>query len=109
MEYEELVRKIQDKEKVTFREITGVQLLMLLRDGIIKSINYFGTLYEMNFIPITYAYEPIEINDSNCATIGQAETIITKILKSVMHEKVYLHLGDKYYHIIIEILESNNE
>ena len=106
MEYEELVKKIQSKEKVTYGEITGVQLFMLLRDGIIKTINYRNAVYEMNFIPITYTYRPIEINNSNCSTIREAEKIITEIINSVAHKKVYLQIEEKYYHIILEILEN---
>ena len=107
MDYVDIVTKIENKEHLSSNDVTGVQLMNLLREKVIKDIVYKGTRYEINFIPITYSFDVIEINEETCATFIDA----TKMVEHWIHcydvdKEIFIHFNNTYFMIILDILET---
>ena len=107
MEYGEIVDKIQKHEYVPVKNVTGMQLLSLVYDKILKDIKYYGTIYEINFIPITYTYEAINITEEEYPTFDE----MSKLFEHWIHcyqvnKKIYIKIVDLYYEIVLDILET---
>ena len=108
--YNELVEKIQKQEPVSFKEISGVQVFMLLHDRVVKSVNNYNTIYELNFLPIEYSVKEtiIYINEKTCPTYSSCGRIIDSIINQFKkHLPIYVELEDELYEIIVEVLVSN--
>lgn len=107
MEYSEIVSKIENKEKLLSGDITGVQLIKLLRDKVVKDIMYKGIRYEINFIPITFAFTAIDITEEAYPKFCNAEGLITHFIHCYdAPAKCYVKISEEYFEIILDVLET---
>ena len=107
MEYCDVVEKIEKHEAISTKDVTGIQLLSLLYDKIIKDIVCNGTKYEVNFIPITFAFTATDITEEEYPTFSK----MTELLEYWVHcyesnKKIYIKIVDLYYEIILDVLET---
>lgn len=109
MTYEEFANKLKTDGRVKSSECTGEWFFMLIHDRIIKTIQYNGKLYEVNFIPLEYSLASlIIINEENCKTYHNAEERIVDIIKNInLGNRVSISLQDEYFEVIIEVLEAD--
>ena len=107
--YNELVEKIQNQEPVACKDISGVQVFMLLHDRVVKSVKNHNTIYELNFLPVDYnVEETLRINEQTCPTYSSCGKMIDYIVKQFKkHLPIYIELEDELYEIIVEVLVSN--
>jgi len=107
MMYNEIVEKVRKNEHLSSKDITGFQLIMLLQDKEIKDIVYHGNKFEINFIPITYAFEAYTLSDTGLKTFNGGEKIIEHWIHCYDVKKpIYVQIKDEYFEIILDLLES---
>lgn len=107
MDYVDIVAKIENKEHLSSSDVTGVQLMNLLREKVIKDIVYKGTRYEINFVPITFAFGAITVTDEIYSKFND----VVKLIEHFIHcydapTDCYIQLNNEYYKIILEVLET---
>lgn len=108
MLYSEVVEKIRNNEKLMGSEISGKQLMMLLQDKEIKNISFKGKLYEVNFVPVTFAFEADDIDDVSCPNIGSLTKFFDKWVDNYEREQHnYIQMDGEYFELILDILETN--
>ena len=76
MQYYEIVEKVRNNERLPITEVSGFQLIMLMQDREVKNIGYHGNVFEVNFIPITYAFEAYVLKEEELSTFRAGEKII---------------------------------
>ena len=107
MQYSEIVEKIRNHERVSTKEVNGFQLLMLIQDKEVKNISYHGNLFEVNFIPITYAFEAYVLKEEELPTFRDGEKIIEHWIHCYDVKKaIYVLVENEYFEIILDLLES---
>lgn len=107
MQYSEIVEKVRHHEHLSSKDITGFQLIMLLQDKEIKEIVYHGNKFEINFIPITYAFEPYILKEEELPTFRDGEKIIEHWVHCHDAKKaIYVQIENEYFEIILDLLES---
>ena len=107
MQYSEIVKKIRDYGCLPINDVSGFQLLMLIQDNEIKNINYRGNIFEINFIPITYAFEPYVLKEEELPTFQDGEKIIEHWIHCYDVKKaIYVQIEDEYFEVILDLLES---
>lgn len=107
MQYFEIVEKIRNHEKLSAKDINGFQLIMLLQDKEVKNISYHGNLFEINFIPITYAFEAYVLKEEEFPTFRDGEKIIEHWVHCYdVNKTIYIEIENEYFEVILELLES---
>ena len=107
MQYSEIVKKIRNHENLSSKDITGFQLIMLLQDKEVKNIVYHGNKFEINFIPITYSFEPYILKEEELSTFRDGEKIIEHWVHCYGVKKaIYIQMEDEYFEVILDLLES---
>lgn len=107
MQYFEIVEKIRNHEKLSAKDINGFQLIMLLQDKEVKNISYHGNLFEINFIPITYAFEAYILKEEEFPTFRDGEKIIEHWIHCYdVNKTIYIQIENEYFEVILELLES---
>lgn len=107
MKYSEIVKKVRNHEDLSITDVTGFQLIMLIRDREIKDIVYFGNKFEVNFIPITYAFEPYILKEEELSRFREGERIITRWIHYYNEQKpIYVQIENEYFEVILDLLES---
>lgn len=107
MQYSEIVEKIRNHKHLSKEEVSGFQLLMLIQDNEIKNIRYHGNIFEINFIPITYAFEPYILKREELSTFRDGERIIEHWVHCYDVKKaIYVQIENEYFEIILDLLES---
>ena len=107
MQYSEVVEKIRNHESVSIHEVNGFQLIMLIHDHEVKNVSYQGNLFEINFIPITYAYEAYVLKEEELSTLRDGEKIIEHWIHCYdANKSIFVQLEDEYFEIIVDVLES---
>ena len=107
MQYSEIVEKIRNHESLFSEDITGFQLIMLLQDREIKDFRYHGNRFEINFIPITYAFEVYILKEEELPTFRDGEKIIEHWVHCYDVKKaIYVQIENEYFEIILDLLES---
>ena len=97
MQYYEIVEKVRNNERLPITEVSGFQLIMLMQDREVKNIGYHGNVFEVNFIPITYAFE----------TFRAGEKIIEHWIHCYDVKKaIYVQIENEYFEVILDLLES---
>jgi hypothetical protein len=107
MDYVDIVTKIENKEPLSSNDVTGIQLMNLLRQKVIKDIVYKGTKYEINFVPITFAFTAITVTEETYPKFRDAEKLIEHFIHCYdAPTNCYIQLNNEYYKIILEVLET---
>ena len=107
MQYSEIVEKLRNKLPIRAKEITGLQLIMLLQDKEIKDIKYYGNMFEINFIPVTYAFEAYVLKEDDLPTFLDGERIIQQWIHYYEEKKaIYVQIEDEYFEVVLDLLES---
>ena len=107
MMYNEIVEKVRKSEHLSSKDITGFQLIMLLQDKELKDIVYYGNKFEINFIPITYAFEAHTLSDTELKTFDDGAKIIEHWIHCYDVKKpIYVQIENEYFEIILDLLES---
>ena len=107
MQYFEIVEKIRNHEHFPITEISGFQLLMLIQDKEVKSIGYCGNIFEINFIPVTYAFEAYVLKEEELPTFHDGEKIIEHWVHCYdVKRAIYVQIENEYFEIILDLLES---
>lgn len=107
MKYSEIVEKMHNKKSIPAQDITGFQLIMLLRDKEVKTINYYDNIFEVNFIPITYAFEPYILKEEELLRYRDGERILERWIHCYDAKKaIYIQIENKYFEVILDLLES---
>lgn len=107
MLYSEIVERVNTNQKIKSEDVTGVQLIHLLYDKTIKQIKYHKITYEVNFVPITYSFEPMEINDKAVPTFDDANKIIEHWIHCYDANKdIYIIFNENHYQVVLDILET---
>ena len=105
MLYSDIVTKIRNNETIPASEISGKQIIMLFQDNEIHKVKYENILYEFNLIPVTYAYECINIADD--LSFDGCNELIKAFIKDYNHNKInYIQIEDEYFEIRIDVLET---
>ena len=108
MQYSEIVEKLRNHKILSSKDITGFQLIMLLQDNEVKSISYHGNIFEVNFIPITFAFEPYILKEEELPTFRDGAKIIEHwVLCYDVKKAIYVQIEDEYFEVILDLLESN--
>lgn len=107
MKYSEIVEKVHKHEYLSTKEVSGFQLLMLIQDREIKTINYYSNIFEINFIPITYAFEPYILKEEELPTYWDGERILERWIHCYDEKKpIYVQIENDYFEVILDLLES---
>ena len=107
MQYSEIVEKVRKNENLASKDVTGFQLLMLIQDKEVKNIRYHGNMFEINFIPITYAFEPYILKEEELPTLHDGEKIIEHWVHCYDVKKaIYVQIENEYFEVILDLLES---
>ena len=107
MKYSEIVEKVRNHEGLSITNITGFQLIMLLRDKEVKDIVYFGNKFEVNFIPITYAFEPNILKEEELPRFHDGERLLERWIHCYDEKKpIYVQIENEYFEVILDLLES---
>lgn len=107
MKYSEIVEKVRNHEGLSMTDVTGFQLIMLLRDKEVKDIVYFGNKFEVNFIPITYAFEPYILKEEELPRFRDGERILERWIHCYDAKKaIYVQIENEYFEVILDLLES---
>jgi len=107
MLYSEIVEKVRKHEKVPTKDINGFQLIMLLQDKEVKNISYHGNIFEINFIPITYTFEPYVLKEEDFPTFRDGEKIIEHWIHCYdVNKTIYIQIENEYFEVILDLLES---
>lgn len=107
MKYSEIVEKVRNHGCLSMTDVTGFQLLMLIRDKEIKTINHYGNIFEVNFIPITYAFEPYILKEEELSRFRDGERIITHWIHCYdVKKSIYVQIENEYFEVILDLLES---
>ena len=107
MEYSEIVEKIHNKTPLHMTDITGYQLIKLLFDREVKNVCYQGNTFEINFVPITYAFTATPIIEECLPTFKDGERLITQWMEcNKLDSSIYVEFNDNYFEIKLELLES---
>ena len=107
MKYSEIVEKVRNHEYLSITDITGFQLIMLLRDKEVKDIVYFGNKFEVNFIPITYAFEPSILKEEELPRFRDGERLLERWIHCYDAKKpIYIQIENDYFEVILDLLES---
>lgn len=109
MEYSEIVEKIKAGKTVECRDISGMQLMHLFLDRVLKSFEYRQVLYELNFLPIEYNDSKLfhKINDDTCFNFAAATNFLEGFVNSFNNNVgIFIKFEDNYYEIVLDILET---
>lgn len=107
MKYSEIVEKVRNHEGLSITDVTGFQLLMLIQDKEVKTIDYYGNIFEINFIPITYAFEPYILKEEELSRFRDGERILEHWIHCYDAKKaIYVQIENKYFEVILDLLES---
>jgi hypothetical protein len=107
MEYSEIVEKIRHKTPLHSTDITGYQLIKLLFDREVTTVCYKGNTFEVNFVPVTYAFTATPITEEYLPTFKDGERLITQWIEcNQMNASMYAEFNDDYFEIKLELLES---
>ena len=107
MDYVDIVTKIKNNEKLSSGDITGVQLINLVRNKVIKDIVYKGIRYEINFIPITFSFTAIDITEEAYPKFRDAEDLITRFINCYYTStECYVKISEEYFEIVLDVLET---
>lgn len=107
MKYSEIVEKVRNHEGLSITDVTGFQLLMLIQDKEVKTINYYGNIFEINFIPITYAFEPYILKEEELSRYRDGERILERWIHCYDAKKaIYVQIENEYFEVILDLLES---
>lgn len=107
MQYSEIIEKVRNHESFPVTELSGFQLLMLIRDKEIKSIKCNGNVFEINFIPITYAFDPYILKEEKLRLYRDGEKMIEHWIHCYDVKKaIYIQIENEYFEVILDILES---
>lgn len=107
MEYSEVVEKVRHKEPLRITDVTGYQLIKLLFDREVKNVCYNGNTFEVNFVPITYAFSAIPVTEEYLPAFKDGERLITQWIEcNKADTPIYVMLKDDYFEIKLELLES---
>lgn len=109
MEYSEIVKKIKTGKTVECHDINGMQLMRLFLDQVLKTFEFNGILYEINFIPIEYDSSKIfhELNDDNCFNFPAATNFLKGFINSFENNvDIFIKFENDYYNIVLDILET---
>ena len=105
--YSEIVKRLRNHERLSINEMNGFQLLMLLQDKEIKRINSHGNIFEINFIPITYAFNPCILKEEELSSYKDGEKIIEDWIHCYnIKRAIYVQIEDEYFEVILDLLES---
>jgi len=107
MLYSEIVEKVRKHEDLSSKDITGFQLIMLLQDKEVKNVKYHDNLFEVNFIPMTYAFEPDILKEEELPTFRDGEKMIEHWIHCYdIKKSIYVQIENEYFEIILDLLES---
>jgi len=107
MQYSEIVEKVRNNEGLASKDITGFQLIRLLQDKEIKDVVYCGNRFEINFIPITFTWEPYVLKEEDLPTFQDGEKILEYWIHCYDAKKaIYIQIEKEYFEIIVDLLES---
>lgn len=107
MQYSEIVEKVRKHERLPITEVSGFQLLMLIQDKEVKNISYHGNVFEINFIPITFTWEPYILKEEELPTFRDGERIIEHWVHCYDVKKaIYVQIENEYFEVILDLLES---
>ena len=107
MEYSEIVEKVRHKTPLPMTDVTGYQLIKLLFDREVPNIRYQGNTFEVNFVPVTYAFTATPITEEYLPTFKDGERLITQWIEcNKTDTPMYVMLNDDYFEIKLELLES---
>lgn len=105
--YSEIVEKIRNHESLASKDVTGFQLIMLLQDKEIKEVAYHGNKFEINFIPVTYAFKAYVLKEEELSSFHDGEEIIMRWIHCYdAKEPIYVQIEDEYFAVILDLLES---
>ena len=107
MKYSEVIEKVRRHEAIPRQDVSGFHLLLLMRDKEITNINYYGNVFEVNFIPIAYAFEAHVLKEEELSTVTDGEKIIEHWVHCYdVKKSIYVQIEDEYFEIKLELLES---
>ena len=111
MEYNTIVERIKARQYLSYSDISGSQLFMLMHDGYLKNIidNRDKCTYEINIIPIDKPHLPlIEINDKNYPTSIQLLDFFERIVDryKLGASNTWVRYDDEEFEIEVEVLET---
>lgn len=88
-------------------DVTGYQLIKLFFDREVKNVGYHGNTFEVNFVPVTYAFTATPITEEYLPTFKDGERLITQWIEcNKTDTSMYVMLNDNYFEIKLELLES---
>ena len=107
MLYSEIVEKIRKNEKLALKDVTGLQLIMLIQDKEIESVRYHGNTFEVNFIPVTYAFGAYILKEEELSSFHDGEKIIEHWINCYgVKKNIYVQIEDEYFAVVLDLLES---
>lgn len=107
MKYDKLVAKIKKDGSCFSGDVSGVQLFMLIYDGVIQVVNYEGNFLAVKMTPV----EASDMKDVGCLIIVNDETaktyedglaLLKKAYKFTRTSNAYIDLEDELFQIEFE-------
>lgn len=110
MTYTEIVEKITAKEPLSTQDVNAEQMFRLYLDRHLKYVDYKGSQYELNLVPLdeeaskNHIYEQIKYDDQFGAFCELVEEFIKNTEKN---KRSFLICEHKEYEVVMELMVSN--
>lgn len=107
LDYNEIKRRLENKESVMTKEVTGTNLFRMIRDKYIKFLTTRDAKYEMILIEVNYPWEDEveELNKEKYIDYNSGLELVENFTKT--YDNHFILLDDKYYEFITDVLETN--
>lgn len=108
MKYEDLIKKLENKETISSDDVTGCQVFMLLHDHVLKNVDMSGNIYELNFLPIDeIPCDYIKMTEEEYGTYYSIRGVMEFIITRASNDKpVFMCLNNEYFELKVEVLET---
>jgi len=110
MTYSEIVEKMTAKEPLSTQDVNAEQMFKLYLDGHLKYVDYQGSQYELNLVPLdeesrkNHVYEQIKSDDR----FGVFCELVEEFIKNTKKNKRSFLINEhKEYEVVIELMVSN--
>ena len=110
MTYSEIVEKVTAKEPLSTQNVNAEQMFKLFLDRHLKYVEYKGSQYELNLIPLdeeaskNHVYEQIKSDDKFGAFCELVEVFIKN---TEQNKRSFIINEHKEYEVVMELMVSN--
>ena len=109
MTYTEIVDTLRHGQNIKSGNISGLWLIYLFQDGIIKGIRYIDKDYKVIFTPYESVSNFFTVNAETCKTFDDGQEVLRTAVRQIVKYKkrFFINLEDEYFEITLEEIKSD--